>query len=255
VLAIRKPVPDFYVATIHSENPGPAGTNLWRGGTAFLDVVVHQRDGFNAPITITAEGLPAGVHAAPMVVNNNSRGLFVLWADADAPEGNAPIRLVATGTHEGKTIRRDVRPTTRVWTEPNLSASQPMRDLVIGVRDKAPYSLKIVPETLTIESGKKAELKLVATRLWPEFKEKITVIPLAFPGNFNFGSFDIAAGQGEAALTIDVQGGTRPGEYSLSVLGQAQVPYNKDASAAQKPNTLVSTPSLPVTITVTAPAK
>jgi hypothetical protein len=255
VLAIRKPAPDFHVAAIHGENPGPAGTNLWRGGAAFLDVIIHQRDGFNGPISITAEGLPAGVHAAPTVINNNNRGLLVLWADADAAETNAQIKLIATGVQDGKTIRRDVRPTTRVWTETNLNASPPMRELVIGVRDKAPYGLKIVPDKLTVEAGKKAELKIVATRQWDDFKEKITIIPLAFPGNFNFSSLTIPAGQTEAALAIDVQGGTRPGDYTLSVLGQAQVPYNKDPKAAQKPNTLVSTPSLPVTITVTAPAK
>lgn len=255
VLAIHAPQPDFHVAAIHSENPGPAGTNLWRGGAAFLDLVVHQHDGFNGPITITAEGLPAGIHSAPTVINNNTRGHFVLWADADAPETNAAIRLIATGAHEGKTLRREVRPTTRVWTESNLSASQPMRELVIGVRDKAPYSLKIVPEKISVEAGKKAELKLVATRLWPEFKEKIGVIPLAFPGNFGLGNFDLAAGQTETSFAIGVQNGTRPGEYTLSVLGQAQVPYNKDPAAAQKPNTLVSMPSLPVTISVTAPPK
>jgi hypothetical protein len=254
VLSIRKPVPDFHVAAIHSENPGPAGTNLRRGGAAYLDVIIHQHDGFNMPITITAEGLPPGVHAAPTVVNNNTRGVFVMWADADAPEGDAPIRLLAASARDGAALCREVRPTTRVWTEPNLSASQPMRELVIGVRETAPYSLKIVPDRIDVESGKKVELKLVATRLWPEFKEKITVIPLAFPGNFNCGSFDIAGGQADASLTIDVQPNTDPGEYTLAVLGQAQVPYNKEA-AAQKPNTLVSMPSQPVTLKVTTPPK
>lgn len=255
VLAIRRASPDFHVAVIHSENPGPAGTTLWRGGAAYLDVIVHQQDAFNGPITIIAEGLPAGVHAAPTVVNNNTRGLFVLSADAEAPETNAPLRLIATGVHEGKSLRREVRPTTRVWTEANLSASQPMRTLVIGVRGKAPYSLKIMPEKISVEAGKKAELKVVASRLWPEFTEKISVIPLAFPGNFSLGNFDLPAGQFEATFSIDVQNGTRPGEYTLSVLGQAQVPYHKDAAAAQKPNTLVSMPSLPVTIMINAPAK
>jgi hypothetical protein len=228
---------------------------LWRGGAAFLDLIIHQRDGFNAPITITAEGLPAGVHAAPTVVNNNTRGAFVLWSDGDAAETSASIRLIATGTHDGKTVHREVRQTTRVWTEPNLSASPPMRELVIGVRDRAPYSLKIVPDRMTVEAGRKAELRIVATRLWDGFQEKITIIPLAFPGNFNFGSLDIPAGQLEAPFSIDVQAGTAPGDYTLSALGQAQVPYNKDPQAAQKPNTLVSMPSLPVTITVAAPQK
>ena len=36
------------------------------------------------------------------------------------------------------------------------------------------------------EPKKKAELKLVAMRQWDDFKEKITIIPLAFPGNFYY---------------------------------------------------------------------
>ena len=52
-----------------------------------------------------------------------------------------------------------------------------------------------------------------------------------------------------------VQAGTRPADYTLAVLGQAQVPFNKDATKPDKPNTLVSIPSRPLTITVTEPPK
>jgi hypothetical protein len=254
VLAIRKPAPDFHVAAIHSENPGPSGTTVWRGGAAFLDLIIHQRDGFNEPITITAEGLPPGLHAQPTVVNNNSQGKFVLWADADAAEWSGAIRLVATGKQGENLLTREVRPYTRVWSEANIGSSRPTRELAIGLRDKAPYQLKIVPEQITVESGKPAELKLVATRLWPEFQDKISVTPLAFPGSFQLGAFDLPADKTELPLKIMVQNGTRPGPYTLTVLGQAQVPYHKEAKADSKPKTLVSSPSLPVTITVVMPA-
>src|SRR4029079_18702935 len=39
VLAIRKPMPDFYPAVIHQQNPGPGGTTICKGGAAYLDVV------------------------------------------------------------------------------------------------------------------------------------------------------------------------------------------------------------------------
>jgi len=39
-----------------------------------------------------------------------------------------------------------------------------------------------------------------------------------------------------------VQAGAAPGDYTVSVLGQAQVPFNKDPKAAKNPNTLVSLP-------------
>jgi hypothetical protein len=41
-----------------------------------------------------------------------------------------------------------------------------------------------------------------------------------------------------------------PGEYTLSVLGQAQVRFNKDPKAAQKPNLVVALPARPVTLVV-----
>jgi hypothetical protein len=255
VLTIHRPIPDFHMAAIHGENPGPSGANLWRGGTAFLDLILHQRDGFNEPITVTAEGLPAGVHAAPTVVNNTTRGTMVLWADPDAAESNGPIRLIATGQQGGRVLRREVRPYNRVWSEPSFNSSRPTRELALGVREKAPYLLRLVPERISVEAGKKAELKLTAVRYWPEFQQKITAIPLAFPPGFNFPTTDLPADKTEVTLTIEVQNNTRPGDYTMSVLGQAQVPFNKDLKAESRPNTLVSMPSVPVTITVTPPAK
>jgi hypothetical protein len=52
-------------------------------------------------------------------------------------------------------------------------------------------------------------------------------------------------------IRITVQQGTRPGEYTMSVLGQAQVPFHKAQDAMDRPNTLVSMASRPVTIKVT----
>ena len=109
VLSIRKPQPDFYPAVIHSQNPGPGGTNLWRGGAVYLDAVIHQRDGYNGEITLTAEGLPPGVHCNPTVIHNNSRGTIVLWADDDAADFTGPIKLIATGKRGDEILRREVR--------------------------------------------------------------------------------------------------------------------------------------------------
>src|SRR5205085_10137627 len=96
VLVIRKPVPDFYPAVIHHQNPGPGGTTVRRGGATYLDVIVHNKEGFAGPITITAEGLPEGLHAAPTTITGDTRGVVVLWADADAADWVGPVKLTAT---------------------------------------------------------------------------------------------------------------------------------------------------------------
>ena len=255
VLAIRKPVPDFDVAVIHSENPGPSGNTIWAGGAMFMDVIASRHPGFSGAITLSAEGLPPGVRAAPTSVFNTDRSTFVFWADENAPVSTAAVKLIATATVEGQTLRHEVRPYTRVWNDAGSGGSAPMRDLAIGVREKAPYVLKVQPDRVTVEAGKEVSVKIMTTRFWPEFKDKITVIPLSFPGPFQMPTSEIPSGSTETTVKLTIQNGTRPGDYTLSVLGQAQVPFNKDPQSKDRPNTLVSSPSLPITITVTEPPK
>lgn len=255
VLAIRKQEPDFYAAVIHSQNPGPGGATVWRGGAAYLDVVIHQQHGYNEPITITAENLPPGLHVAPTVVNNNSRGTLVLWADDDAADVTGTIKLIATGKRGEETLRRELRPYTRVWTDSGMNSSRPTRELAVAVRDGAPYRLEWVSDRIEVKAGKIGEAKLRLVRRWKDLTANVTVQPLAFPGNFQLSNTEFAGDQTELTLPITVQNGTRPNEYTLAVLGQAQTPFNKDPAADQRPNTLVSLPSLPLTIVVTEAAK
>ena len=255
VLTIRKAVPDFYPAVIHSQNPGPGGITVGRGGAAYLDVVIHKMEGFNEPITIVAEDLPKGLHAAPTKINNDSRGVVVLWADADAPDWVGPVKLTATSKRGEEALIREVRPYTRVSTSTQLSSSRPMRQLVVAIRETAPFHVSPTLERVEVEAGKTVELKLQCQRLWPDFKSPVNVTPLAFPGSIKTGTLSIPADQTEATVTIDVQPNAKPGEYVLALQTQAQVPFTKDPKAASKPNTLVTLPSRPITLVVLPPKK
>jgi hypothetical protein len=255
VLTIHKPVPDFYVAGIHAQNPGPGGTTIRRGGAAYLDLIIHQKDGHNAPITITAQGLPPGLHVQPTTIANTNHAAVVFWADANVADWTGAVKLIATGKRGDTALRREVRPYTRVWQEANLGSSRPMRELPIAVRETAPFSLQFASERIEVEAGKKAELKLKLDRHWPEFKAQVNLLPLALPGPIRFNNAQIAPDKNEATLTFDINNGTPPGDYTIAVIGQAQVPYNKDAKSAQKMNSLVSQPSRPVTLSVKAATK
>jgi hypothetical protein len=254
VLAVRKPVPDFFPAVIHHQNPGPAGTTVRKGGASYLDVVIHNTGGFNDPVTIAAEGLPKGLHVAPTTINNDTRGVLVLWADADAPDWVGPVKLVATGKRGDETFTREVRAHARVWNSTDLNSSRPTRELVVAIRETAPFALTPAAEKLEVEAGKKVEVKVKVDRRWPEFKGAVTLIPLAFPGQIKMTTATIPEGQTEATVAFEVQANARPGDYTLSVTGQGQVPFTKDAKAKGPANTLVPLPSRPVTLTV-LPAK
>lgn len=249
VLVIRRARPDFYAAAIHSQNPGPSGTNIRRGGATYLDVILHYKEGFNGPVTIRAEGLPPGLHAAPTTIRD-SRGAFVFWADANAPDWVGPVKLLATGKVGNTVLSREVRPYTRVWAEGNLNSSRPTRELMLAVRDSAPFALHFTPDRVEAKAGSKVEVKLLVDRRWPDFKNPLTVAPLSFPGPIRMSNTEVSAEKKEITIALQVQPGTPAGEYTLCVTGQAQVPYSKDAQAKQKANVLVTQPSQPLTLVV-----
>jgi hypothetical protein len=249
VFVIRKPRPDFYVAAIHPQNPGPAGTNVRRGGAAYLDIIIHRQEGWNGPITLIPEGLPPGLHASHLTLQDN-HGTFVFWADATAPEWTGTIKLWAQAKVGDKIVRHEVRPYTRVWAEANIGSSRPMRNLVLASRASAPFALRFEAEQLEVKAGSKVETKLRIDRLWPECKDILTVQPLSFPGSIRMSNVVAQAAQKEITLPLEVNPGTPAGEYTLTVIGQTQVPYSKDATMKQKPTTLVVQPAPPLKLIV-----
>src|SRR5579872_2245341 len=216
VLVIRKAVPDFYPAVIHHQNPGPGGLNVRKGGASYLDLVIHNKEGFNNPISITAEGLPKGLHFTPTTINNDNRGVLVFWADKDAPDFAGPIKLIASAKRGDETITREVRSYTRVWNTADPSSSRPSRELVVGIAESAPFAVTPALEKIEVEAGKKADLVMKCERNWPEFKGAINLIPLSIPNSVKVGTTTIAEGKTEATIGLEVQANMRPGEYSLS---------------------------------------
>ena len=250
VLSIRKPVPDFFPAVIHHQNPGPGGTTIPKGGAVYLDVIVHTSGGFNGPFTITADGLPKGVHALPTTINNDTRGTVVLWADKDAPDSIGPVKLTATAQRDGQPLVREVRPHSRVWNSADLNSSRPTRELLVAVRETAPFAVSPASDRIEIEAGKKAEVKFTCVRNQPDFKAAVNLQGLSPPNPIKVSNVSIGDGKTEATVSFEVQVGARPGEYTFALQCQGQVPFAKDEKAAARPNTLVTAPSRPITIVV-----
>ncbi|MEO2018621.1 MAG: hypothetical protein ABGZ53_30075 [Fuerstiella sp.] len=118
--------------------------------------------------------------------------------------------------------------------------------------DGAPYRLEWEQNKVEAEFEKQIELKLSLVRRIADWKNDVTIQPFAFPGNFKMSNSSLAGDQAEMTIKIDVQANTKPGGYKLAVLGQSQVSLDKDHEGNDKPDTLVSLPSQPITITVKA---
>ncbi len=253
VLVIEKQEFDFHIASMHPQNPGPAGLNLSKGGTATLNLIINYKGiagSSNSAITVKADNLPPGVTATPSIIRDGTKGVMVFYADKQAKDTTVPIRLVASAKRGDILLEREVRPYTRVWSEANIGSSRPMRTQWLSVQETAPFSLSVETPKIEVVAGQKVDLKVKFEKLWPDFKSQVTLQALEFPNNIKMTNVVLPADKNEIAVVIEVQANAPVGEYTLAISGQAQVPFNKDAKDTTKPNTLVTQASKPFTIVV-----
>jgi hypothetical protein len=177
-----------------------------------------------------------------------------LWSDENASAWNGPIKLFANYTRDMKPVKQEVRPYTRVWNDAK-GTSRPVRGLVASLVEKAPFAVSPAQEWIEAKPGDKLQLKVQVKRLRSDFMGDIKLQPLGFPNGLQMAEVNVPAGATEAEVSIAIQNGTPAGDFTIALLAQAQVGFNKDPKASEKPQTLVSLPSRPVTVRVIAPPK
>ncbi len=251
VLRITPVEPDFYPVVIHETPSEPSCPCVRAGGSAYFEVCLNRRN-HTGPVVIEAEGLPAGVRCEPVQVS--AQGQFanvVITAQPGAAEWEGAIKLKAWAIVDGKKIEREVRPVQRRWPIANINTSVMLREVCLAVRETAPYAVKLPTEPLTVEAGSALETSAKVTRYWPDFKAKVQLINLNLPPGFSFATTDIGADQTEAKIKLTVAANVPPGEYTVVLRTDAQVPYARDPKAIARPNVRVADPTTPMRVRVT----
>jgi hypothetical protein len=253
VLKIGKATPDFYPVAFHETNPDPTCPLVRQGGSAFLEVCLNRRN-LSGGVTITVKGLPPGVSCPPAYVSPQSEYVNVVFTAAeDAKEWSGPIQLTATAIVDGKKLVREVRAVQRRWAIANISTSRACREVCLAVRPGAPYRVQL-PEKATAPAGGSAEIKVKVRRSAP-FAGKVQLTGLNLPPGFGMATVDIPAGKDEVTAKLTVAGNVPPGDYTVVLRGDGQVPFSRYPKAASKPNVRVADPSTPMTVTITPLAK
>jgi hypothetical protein len=78
---------------------------------------------------------------------------------------------------------------------------------------------------------------------------------LNLPPGFRVAATEVPAGKAEATVKPTVAANLPPGEYTVVLRGDAQVPFSRDPAATSRPLVRVADPSTPWTVTVTAARK
>lgn len=203
--------------------------NVPAGGTTTVKVIARRR-GYNGPIRLSVEGLPAGLTAVPTVIGPGRGAVELTLIGTDkAPRGTAaPIRIVGTGTQGKKTINAvaDIDAALKAasggypYPTPVLSSA-----LAAAAAPKAPFALSVTPQTVSVVRGKKATVTVRLTRsaaITEAVALGLTPVPKkntlaeGLPKNLSVAFKPIPKGKTEIQLTINTNGKTPKGEFTAT---------------------------------------
>jgi hypothetical protein len=257
-IRITPDLPDYQIIVMPPDNFRPDSCCLMQGGSQNFTIFALRQDGWNGEIALSVAGLPNGVTCPPQTLGAGQRQTeLVLTAAADAVPFTGELKVTGTATIKGQKVVREARPASITWPvqpQQNIPAiSRLDRNVMLAVRDKAPYSLAATIDKPAVQQGDKATITVKLTRVWPDVKGPMQVLAIDLPPNLTINNnqpVTIAADKTEATLAVDAKAGVLPGTYNLVLRSQTQFPYNKDPKAPQKPPVNVVLPATPVTLTV-----
>ncbi len=242
-LAIRPAHPDFEVLAItersylDTKQAFPAAPLLRKGGTAALRVIVNRRENFDGPVTLTAEGLPAGVSCPPLTIaGKDTTARLVFSATADAAGWAGEVKVVASAKVGDREIRHPVRSGTVVWGTTDYTANRVRSRLDSGIplavseAESAPVSFEIGNDRhFTVTMGEKLEIPVKVTGR-NGIKGNLALVPsglrgLAKPPTVNL---DEKATDGKVTLDFKEVKGTftpEPGTWTFVLQASGTTKY------------------------------
>jgi hypothetical protein len=133
-------------------------------------VLLDRRHGFAGPVTVTVEGLPAGVQANPLTIPSEvTVGTLVLSAAADAKVDSSLVRVIGTaelpGT-DGKPgrVTRLARPLGEVYV-PGGGRSMPEVDTqAVSVTQSNDLEVMVDPPFISLQQGGTARIEVTVRR-------------------------------------------------------------------------------------------
>lgn len=243
---------DFRIVAMPMSNFQIDSMVVGQAGHQAFTVFVHRSGGFSGDITLTADKLPPGLTMRPQVIaGNQKQSAVVVSAAPEAPPYTGPIQLTATATVDGRKIVREVRAASITWSVNQQQQNTPTvtrldRELVLAVRDKAPYILAAEKTQFTVSQGDRISIPLKLTAV--DYKGTVQVTALSLPIGMALQPVTVQSGQ-NATINLDSKTTVLPGNYTVVLRGQSQPPLPNQQPKPGGPRNIVQTaPPIAVTI-------
>jgi hypothetical protein len=184
------------------------------------------RTGYNGPISLRLEGLPAGVTAstATLAEGENS-AVFTLAAPAGATPAWGQLRVVGSAEVGGKRVERVAAGAERyqppLTTTPKDMRTRTTELLLVATGPAPPFTLSATPTPAVVKVGGKVELTVKLNRK-EGTKDNVAIMALALPKGIKAADLTLKAGTNEGKLTLTADKSVKSGTARLILQGSAQ---------------------------------
>jgi hypothetical protein len=244
--------PDFRVIAMPVSTQTPDAVTVGQAGHQAFTLYVQRLGGFGGDITVNGDKLPPGVSVKPQVIAGNQKlAAIAVGAAPEAPLYAGPIELLATATIGGKKVTREVRAATITWpvnqqNTPTLTRLD--RELVVALRDKAPYTLSVAKDQIVVPQGERITIPVKLTAVAPDFKTNVQLSAVVAPTGMAMQPVTLTPGK-EGTAALDSKTTVLPGNYTLVLRGQTQPPQpNQQPKPGGPRNIIQTTPPIALTI-------
>lgn len=251
-LVIREARPDFRLvavterAYIDQRQAFPAAPLLRKGGTFPVRVLVDRIDGFDGPVTISAEGLPAGVTCPPVVARaKESTVRLVFAATPEAAKWDGTVQLVASAKIGDKEVKHPVRSGAIVAGTGDTNTGRVRTRLELGVplsvsgTEQAPAVLGVGDKRhFTVTMGETLEIPIkVPSRV--EAKGNLVVAPVGLRGLTRPPTVNIEEKKTDGAFKLKFAAqnnvfAPEPGTWNFVLRGTGTTKYKRRPEAATR---------------------
>lgn len=250
-LQLRDPQPGFgLVAFWVSPGTKAASMQRWspmlrKGSSALLQVAVLRRDGYEAPISLHLEGLPAGVTASDVMLPPNvATGSMIVHAAPEAQAWSGRVQVVGTAG-ELKVSAREAVPrwsvTNNAMERVDFRLSKDGVSLAVDEKDMSPMNVEPTdPKGYETSLAGVIEVPVKFTRSATHkgFKGEWEAVLMGLPGLRSAPVVKPAADAADAKLVLDLKrkdGNTfTPGTWSFYATARGTVKWQADDKAAVK---------------------
>lgn len=239
----------------------PFGTLIRSGEIGTVTVMCARQDGFDGPIEVKIEGLPAGVTAAPAILG--ARQELVPLA-IRVPEKTAPwqgtVRIVGTAEIDGKKLSREARSASIVATGANNRSAEARiaqnLTLALGGSDVLPFVVELGDgKPVVAEQGTKVTIPIKIIRKG-DFKDSIQLSALGLPPYAKVQPTTYAPADKDPKVTVELDKGCPVGELSFAMTGVVpKFTYNRDKAAIETLNKAKADAAKAATVVAEAAAK